>query len=96
MILTDEIKDPRVSSFVTVTGVHVSKDLVHAKVFVSSFQSTEQLKGSVSALNHAAGFVQGRLSRRLRLRVTPKLEFVSDDSIREGIELSHKIEEINH
>jgi ribosome-binding factor A len=96
MILTDEVKDPRVSSFVAVTDVHVSKDLVHAKVFVSSFESVEQLKGSVAALNHAAGFIQGRLSRKLERRVTPKLKFVPDLSIREGIELSHRIEEVSH
>lgn len=96
MILTDEVKDPRVSTFVTVTDVQVSKDLMHAKVLVSSFEAIENLKGSVSALNHAAGFIQGRLARRIKLRVTPKLNFVPDVSIREGIELSHKIEEINH
>ena len=96
MILTDEIKDPRVNSFVSVTEVKVSKDLVHAKVFVSSFESLEQLKGAVSALNHAAGFIQGRLARHLKLRVTPRLSFTPDVSIRDGIELSHKIEEINH
>lgn len=96
MILTDEVKDPRVSSFVSVTKVEVSKDLVHAKVFVSSFESIGKLKGAVAALNHAAGFIQGRLSRRLKLRVTPKLRFVPDVSIRDGVEISHKIEEINH
>ncbi len=96
MILTDEIKDPRVSTFVTVTEVHISKDLAYAKVFVSSFQSVEHLKGSVSALNHAAGFIQGRIARRLKLRLTPKLTFLPDVSIRDGFEISHKIEEINH
>ena len=96
MILTDEVKDPRVSSFVSVTSVEVSKDLVHAKVFVSSFEPIGKLTGAVSALNHAAGFIQGRLARRLKLRVTPKLRFVADVSIRDGVEISHKIEEINH
>lgn len=95
MILTDEVKDPRVSSFVTVTDVHISKDLGYAKVYVSSFQSVEHLKGSVAALNHAAGFIQGRIARKLKLRVTPRLTFLPDESIREGFEISHKIEEIN-
>lgn len=95
MILSDEIKDPRVSTFTSVVDVRLSKDLGHAKVLVSSYQSEEVLKGSVAALNHAAGFIQGRLSRRLRLRVTPKLTFVPDSSIREGFELTHKIEELN-
>ena len=94
MILTDEVKDPRVSSFVTITDVHVSKDLAHAKVFVSSFQSIESLNGSVSALNHAAGFIQGRMSRRLKLRVTPKLSFVPDLSIRDGFDVTQKIERL--
>jgi ribosome-binding factor A len=95
MILSDELKDPRVSTFTSVVDVHLSKDLGYAKVFVSSYQSEEILKESVAALNHAAGFIQGRLSRRLRLRVTPKLTFVPDSSIREGFDLTHKIEELN-
>lgn len=96
MILTDEVRDPRVNSFVTVTDVQVSKDLRYAKVYVSSFQSAEHLRESVSALNHAAGFVQGRIGRKLKLRETPRLTFLPDASIRRGVEISHKIEDINH
>lgn len=95
MILSDEVKDPRVSSFVTITDVHVSKDLAHAKVFVSTFQSVESLRGSVTALNHAAGFIQGRMARRLKLRVTPRLSFVPDLSIRDGFDVTQKIERLS-
>ncbi|HUZ17509.1 MAG TPA: 30S ribosome-binding factor RbfA [Spirochaetia bacterium] len=95
MILSDEIKDPRVSTFVSITSVQVSKDLSYAKVFISSYQNDEMLKGSAAALNHAAGFIQGRVGRRMKLRVTPRLTFVPDLSIREGFELTHRIEELN-
>lgn len=95
MILTDEIKDPRVSTFVSITDVAVSKDLAYAKVHVSSFQNEKKLQGSVEALNHAAGFIQRRLAKRLRLRTTPHLTFVADTSIAQGFEMTHKIEELN-
>ncbi len=95
MIMGDEIKDPRVSSFVSITGVKVSKDLSHARIHVSSFQSHSKVANSVDALNHAAGFIQSRLSKRLHLRVTPQLAFVADRSIEEGFEITHKLSELS-
>lgn len=92
MILGEEVKDPRVNTFLSITGVQVSKDLAYAKVFVSSFESEAVLDEAVLALNHAAGFIQGRIGRRLRLRVTPKLRFHADLSIRDGFEITRKIE----
>ena len=92
MIMTDEIKDPRVSTFVSITDVKVSKDLSFAKIYVSSFQSDKKLNESVEALNHASGFIQGRLGRRLRLRVTPHLVFFPDKSIEQAMALTHKLE----
>jgi len=95
MIMSDEIKDPRVSTFVSITAVKVSKDMSHAKVYVSSFQSHRKIASSVDALNHASGFIQSRLSRRLHMRVTPQLAFVADRSIEEGFEITHKLTELS-
>lgn len=95
MIVGDEIKDPRVSTFLSVTGVRVSKDLSHARVLVSSFQSHRTVDNAVEGLNHAAGFIQSRLGRKLRLRVTPQLLFVADRSIEEGFEVTHKLSELH-
>ncbi len=96
MIIRGEIKDPRLERMTTVTDVSVSKDMGHAKVFVSRFGDRETLQSSVSALNHAAGFIQGVLSRRISLRTFPRLTFILDDSIARGFRVTEKLREIFH
>jgi ribosome-binding factor A len=94
MIIRGEIKDPRLERLTTVTDVSVSRDLGHAKVFVSRFGDRETLVAGVAALNHAAGFIQGVLSRRVSLRTFPKLTFILDDSIARGFRITEKLRDI--
>ena len=61
------LKDPRVG-LVTVTGVDLSGDLRHAKVFVSVMGSQRDKEQSLEALNHAAGWVRRELGQRIRLK----------------------------
>ncbi len=96
MILMGEIKDPRVERLTTITDVTLSKDLGHAKIFVSRFGEREKLEASVNALNHAAGFIQGVLAKRISLRVFPRLTFILDDSIEKGFRIAQKLREISH
>jgi ribosome-binding factor A len=72
--------------------VSVSKDLAYAKVRVSGFKERNELESAVTALNHASGFIQGRLGRKLKFRETPKLTFLSDHSIEEGFEVNRTID----
>ncbi|MDR1429251.1 MAG: 30S ribosome-binding factor RbfA [Spirochaetaceae bacterium] len=94
LIVERKIKDPRVDSFLTVTRVEVSRDLGYADVFVSSYKTSEGLKKGVEGLNSAAGFIQSRLAREMRIRVTPRLRFHEDSGIRAGFELTQKIEDL--
>ena len=94
LILRNEIKDPRVDSMVSVTGVEVSKDLAYAKVRISGFKDREQIESAVDGLNSAAGFIQGRLGRKLRFKSTPVLTFRADHSIEEGFNVNKKIDEV--
>jgi ribosome-binding factor A len=93
MINQGEIKDPRVGSLVSVSHVELSKDFGYAKVYVSSFESREKLDGAVEGLNHASGFIQALLAKRVRLRVTPRLSFLADHGIEEGFHINEKIKE---
>jgi ribosome-binding factor A len=77
-----EIKDPEVG-FVSVSDVEVSRDLAHAKVFVTVF-NTEQAKVSIKALKRAAGFLRTRLGQELSMRSVPQLHFQHDDSVETG------------
>ena len=94
MILRSQIKDPRVSNFLTINRVEVAKDLAHAKVYVSTFMSESELKRGVEGLTSAAGFIQSAIAKKLTIRQFPHLHFVADTSIRDGYEMSKKLEEL--
>ena len=94
MILRQQIKDPRVSTFLTINHVEVVRDLSYAKVMVSSFLPEEQVKKGVAGLQSAAGFIQTMIAKKLRIRQFPKLTFVADNSIKEGFAMVKKLEEL--
>ncbi len=78
-VITSEVKDPRVG-FVTVTAVDTSPDLRHARVYVSVLGDEKRRKLSMKALVSAHGFLQRRVAAQLRLKHTPQLTFVYDDT----------------
>jgi ribosome-binding factor A len=79
--LADGAKDPRVTGLVTVTGVDLTRDLRHAKVFVSVLGSDAERKETFEGLASIASHLKIRIGRALRLRVAPDIEFKADDSI---------------
>lgn len=81
-LLLEEVRDPRIG-FVTLTGVEVSADLGHAKVFVTALGGDRQ-EETLRALNGAAPFLQRELGRALRLRAIPHLRFLHDPSLDRG------------
>jgi ribosome-binding factor A len=96
--LSAELKDPRVG-FVTVTDVKTSPDLSHARVYVSVLgadggASDEQERtDTLEGLRSAHGFLQGRLGGELRLKRTPTLEFLYDDTTDRALRLEALIDE---
>lgn len=92
LILEGKIKDPRVSPFLSITRVSVSRDLAWADVYVSHIQPGEGGGKGVAGLQNAAGFIQSQLGLSLRIRKIPHLRFHQDTSIREGFDLVKKIE----
>ena len=92
-MLVRGLKDPRIG-FVTVTGVDLSPDLRHAKVFVSVMGAEEQKKGTMEALGHAAGWIRHELGQRIRLRHLPELVFLPDVSQEYGEKIDRLLDEI--
>ncbi|MDY7219489.1 30S ribosome-binding factor RbfA [Denitrificimonas sp. JX-1] len=88
-----EVKDPRLG-FITVTGVDVSRDIGHAKIFVTVMgdNSPEMIKDNLSVLNDAAGYLRMLLGKAMKLRSVPALHFHYDESITRGAYLSALIE----
>jgi ribosome-binding factor A len=84
--ITQELKDPRVG-FVTVTGVKTSPDLRHARVYVSVLGEDEAREESLAGLRSAHGFLQRRIAGELRLKHTPSLDFVYDETVDRALRL---------
>lgn len=79
--LAEEAKDPRLVGLVTVTGVEVTRDLRHAKVFVSVMGTDDERKATLAGLESLAGHLRSRLGRVLRLRSAPEIVFTPDPSV---------------
>jgi len=79
--LANDVKDPRILGIVTVTGVEITRDLRHARVFVSVLGSESQRAATFDGLNGVASHLRGRVGRALRLRVAPEIEFRNDESV---------------
>ena len=94
MILSGQIKDPRVSTFLSINRVEVSGDLGYAKVYVSSFMSGKETEKGVRGLQSAAGFIQSTIGRKLTIRQFPKLTFIADSSIKEGFEMVRRLNQL--
>ncbi len=93
-IIEGKIKDPRVNPFLSVSRVKVSNDLSWADVYISTFKPETKLARGVEGLQSAAGFIQSQLATEMRIRLTPRLRFHEDQSIRQGFEMVKKIEKI--
>ena len=81
MFLANDVKDPRIMGLVTVTGVDITRDLRHAKVFVSVLGSESQRAATFEGLANVAPHLRGRVGRALRLRAAPEIEFRNDESV---------------
>ncbi|WJG11039.1 30S ribosome-binding factor RbfA [Aliiglaciecola sp. LCG003] len=84
-------RDPRMG-MVTVSGVEVSRDLAHAKVYVTFFETDEEkLKLFKTILEDNKGFIRTLLAKRMRMRAVPALKFHQDTSITEGMRISNLV-----
>ena len=94
VLIQREIKDPRLG-LVTITAVDVSRDLSHAKVFITVMgkdDDAEQIKLNLEILGEAAGYLRMLLGKSMKLRSVPQLHFHYDESISRGAHLSALIE----
>lgn len=93
VLIPREVKDPRLG-FVTLTGVDVTRDLGHAKVYITLMNSddTEVIDSNLDVLNEVAGYLRMLLGKAIKMRSIPQLHFHYDDSISRGAYMSSLIE----
>src|SRR5579884_255667 len=89
--ISTDLKDPRIG-FVTVTAVKTSRDLRHARVYLSVLGDDAAREGTLAALRSAHGFLQAELSRQLKLKHTPVLSFEYDETVERAARLSELLE----
>lgn len=93
-LLQRQVKDPRLGGFISVNEVTTSPDLRHARVFISSIDSSQQKIEIITALKAASGFFRRQLNKRLRLKNTPEISFHWDDSIERGAHILNLIDRV--
>jgi ribosome-binding factor A len=90
--IAEGLRDPRIG-FVTVTSVDTSPDLRQARVYVSVLGNPEERDESMAGLESAHGVLQQAVASELRLKHTPTLQFVFDESIQRGMRISELLDE---
>ena len=92
-LLARGIKDPRITGFVTVTGAKMSPDLKEIAVYVSIHAGEAERDRSLEGLRAAATYLQREVARNLKLRHTPHLRFVYDESVERGDRIERLLKE---
>jgi ribosome-binding factor A len=92
-VIRTELKDPRVTGFITITDVEVSQDQSHAKIFFTILGDAAKVDETTAGLKRAAGFLRTQLAQRMQLRTVPTLDFKYDASVERGMKLSRLIDE---
>ena len=91
-----EMKDPRISPMTTILRVEATNDLKLAKVKVSVYDKSDDIrKETVAQLNRAEGFIARELGKRVDIRRIPTLKFTLDDSIEYAVHISEIINQLN-
>jgi ribosome-binding factor A len=90
-IIMYKLKDPRIG-FITVTGVDVTDDIKIARIYVSILKDEER-KTTIAILNSAKSFIRSELSKRLRMKFIPSIEFRLDTSIEYGNKIERLLKE---
>jgi ribosome-binding factor A len=90
--IAGDLKDPRIG-FVTVTAVDTSPDLRSARVYVSVLGDAARRDEALAGLRSSRGFLQAQVAAELRMKRTPALDFVYDDSVERGMRISQLLRE---
>lgn len=93
-VIRKEVRNPHVKELFTITRVDITKDLRHAKVFVSVIGSKEDKEKTVQALQSAAGFIATNSAKKVVMRYFPDLTFILDDSVDKHMRIEELLAEI--
>lgn len=93
-MLISGIKDPRITSMVSVTDVEVTNDLSYAYVYVSILGGDEE--STLEGLKSACGYIRREVGKSIKIRHTPEIIFKIDDSLLKGMYMDELIKKVNN
>mgnify|MGYP001625043778 FL=1 len=95
-IIQKDIKDPRISGVISITDIELAHDNSFAKVYFSVFTTNEETKQqTIDALEDNVSKIRYEVGKRIRLRLTPELRFIPDDSLERGTKVMDLIDKIS-
>lgn len=95
-VIKNELKDPRIAPLTSVTHVEVSRDLRHAKVYISVYGTDEEKNNTIEALRKASGYLRKEIGRRIKIFYTPEIDIELDKSIETGIHIAKLIDNLKN
>lgn len=93
-VIKKDVRNPHVSEMTTVTRVDITKDLRHAKVYVSIMGTPADKNTTLEALQSASGFIAVNSSQKVTMRFFPELKFILDDSVDKHMRIESLLQEI--
>lgn len=94
-VIRRDVKNPHVNVLVTVTRVDITKDLRHAKVYISVIGSDKDKETTIKALTTAAGFIAVHASKKVVMRYFPELTFILDDAVDKHMRIEELLQQIS-
>lgn len=94
-VIRKDVRNPHVTELVTVTRVQITKDLRHAKVYISVIGSEQEKAETIAALTSAAGFIAVNSSQKVTMRYFPELVFKLDDSVEKHMRIEELLGKIS-
>ena len=94
-IIDNDIRDPQIDAIISVTEVDTTPDLSYARVYITSIGKTPTDE-VLNRIKGAAGFIRGKLSHLINLRITPRLEFMLDTSLEYSLKIDSILKNITY
>jgi ribosome-binding factor A len=91
-LLLRGIKDPRIG-MATITGVRLTPDLRHARVYFSVIGDEASRAKTLAGLRSAAGFIRNQIGKKLSLRVAPEVIFELDPTYAQAERVSQLLKD---
>ncbi len=93
-VIRNDVRNPHVAKFVTVTSVDITSDLQHAKVYISVIGTPVEKEETIKALQSAAGFIAILSSKKVVMRYFPALTFKLDTSVDQQMRIDALLDKI--